>query len=392
MNLYQLLKTGTEPLEYGGDISWACWPTYRRQTLAMGGDHLATFSFSADDSILERWLDNYLGTHFEEVWGGVTTFMGLVWSMRLSYHGVVITRSLDTMFNDVRVRYKTSSAGAETTTSAATNATSIARYGTKQLLEELTGTYITATTAGYFRDNLLAKFAYPRAKQQEARLAGDAQRGTLQVEVRGYVHTLNNRLYNSTSTANIDADDEIKNVLGSADFVSQGSITANTAQVTEEADYQPGWERIQKIAGLGSNGARWLAGCYQGRTLDYYQADESTIAYEQELRTQRRLTFLPGSGEIIPPPLVGPGGVVFIRDVMGGRPQESTLLDDIRAMFVDMVEYSKDGVVLKGNPEDDAAKAAALALALRPRVELPRPPIFSERPGKPDKQLPPIFR
>lgn len=374
MFLADPLLVGSAPSELGGDISWACWPTYRRQTLAMGGDHMATFQFSADDHILERWLDNYLACHFVETFAGVTTFMGLIWTMRLSYHGVTITRSLDTLFNHVRVRYKTSSSATAAVTSAASNATSLARYGSKQLLQEPgNNIYMNATTAGYFRDNLLAQFQYPRAMQQEARLFGERQQGVLQVEVRGYVHTLNYFLVIDINTGTHDASERVSKVLTDAEFVTEGQIDTNTAPVVDEVDYQPGWERVRNIAELGSNGgARWLAGCYQGRALDYQAADETTIAYEQELRTQRRLTYQTGTGNVIPAPLVQPGGVVFIRDIMGGRPQASTLLDDPRAMFVDMVEYSLDGTVLKGNPQDDYQKAAALAIALQTRKELPR--------------------
>lgn len=372
MSLAEPVKVGSALVETGGDISWACWPTYRRQTLAMGGDHMATFQFSADDHILERWLDNYLGGHFVESFGGVTTFEGMIWSLRLSYHGVTITRSYDTLFNHVRVRYKTSSAGSATVTTSARNEASAAHFGTKQYLAEPAGVYLNSTTADYYRDNLLAKSQYPRAVQQEARLFGGRQRGVLQVEVRGYVHTLNFILHNSTSTTTQNASAEVTTILNTTEFVSAGSIATNTAQVVLESDYQPGWERIQKVAELGGNGARWLAGCYQGRTLDYQAANETTIAYEQELRTQRRLTYQTGTGNVIPAPLVQPGGVLFVRDIMGGRPQESTLLDDPRAMFVDMVEYSLDGTVLKGNPRDDSQKAAALAMALQTRKELPR--------------------
>lgn len=366
MNLYQPLLVGKDPVEEGGDITWACWPSYVRQTLAVGGDHSATFSFSAADEILERWFDDYLACHFEESYGGVPTFQGLVWAMRLSYNGVVLSKSLDQLANSVRVTYKTGSAAAEATTSAVTNAASIARYGTKEHLEKYTATYIDATAAGYFAGNLLTKMKEVRGAMEEARLAGsDGQPGVLQVEVRGYVHTLNYRTRTSAFTTTDNANVAISAALSSADFVTAGAISVNAAQVSKECTDMPVWDRIRDIVAVGGNTQRWLAGCYQSRLLDYKQADETTIQYEQEMRSQRRLTFVPGSGEIVPAPLVQPGGVAFVRDLMAGRPIASPILEDPRALFVEMVEYSQAGAVLKGNPRSEANKAAALGLALR---------------------------
>lgn len=374
MNLFQPLKVGSDPIEQGGDITWACWPSYVRQSLAQGGDHMATFTFSAADEILEQWFDDYLGCHFEESFAGVTVFKGLVWAMRLSYNGVTLTKSLDNLANSVRVTYKTDSAAAETTTSPVTDAASIARYGTKEFLDKLSGVYIGSTTAGYYAANLLATLKQLRATQEEARLSGDGQPGTLQVEVRGYIHTLNWRTITNASTASVAANVAITAALASADFVTAGNIAVNAATVSEEALNVPAWDRVKAITTMGGSAQRWLAGCHAGTTLDYQPADETTIAYEQEMRTRRRLTFLPDSGEIVPAPLVRPGGVAFIRDLMAGRPLSATLLEDPRALFVEMVEYSQAGAVLKGQPRNEANKAAALALALRsPKLEQTRP-------------------
>ncbi|MBK8990166.1 MAG: hypothetical protein IPM39_29565 [Chloroflexi bacterium] len=364
MNLFQPLNVKSAAVE-NGDITWACWPTYRRQTLAQGGDHMSTWSFSASDEILDRWFDEYLGCHFEESFGGVGTFSGLVYTMRLSYNGVVLTKSLDDMANSVRVSYKTDSAAAEAITTAVTNPASIARYGTKEHLEKLGSIYISPTTAGYYADNLLAALSQIRAAMEEARLSGASQPGTLQVEVRGYVHTLNWRTITNASTTTVAASAAITAALASAEFVSAGAIATNAATISEEAASVPLWERIKAITKCGSSTQRYLAGCYAGTSLDYQPADETTIAYEQEMRTRRRLTYLPGSGEIVPAPLVRPGRVVFVRDLMSGRPISPSLLDDPRAQFVEMVEYSMEGAVLKGEPRRDADKASALALALK---------------------------
>ena len=368
MNLFQPLLVSFDPVEFGGNISRYCWPTYKRETRALGGDWQATFQFSAHDSILERWFDNYLACHFEESYGGLLTFSGLIWSMRLAYNGVVLFKSFGDIINAVQVRYMTNSASSKFTTAQVTDDLSIAIYGTQRLVEE-PRVYIDSTTAQAYRDNLLDKFAWPRSKQEAINLAGSQQPGTLQVEVRGYKHTLNSKLENNTSTSLVNLSDEISGVLASADYVLTGSIAANTLQVAEEVDYVPAGDRIDELVDIGSSGgSRWLAGCFQGRTFTYSQADPTNIGYEQELTTQRKLTYEVGSNNIIPAPYIQPGKVLFVRDIMGGRPVAATILDDPRAIFVESVEYSKDGAILKGQPSTDAQKAAALSIAIKQQI------------------------
>lgn len=365
MTLSQPLLVGSNPVEFGGDITDYCWPTYKRETRAVGGDWVASFQFSADDSILERWFDNYLACHFEESWGGITTFMGLVWSMRLAYNGLVLTKSMDELANRISVRYQTDSAAAKGVTSTAIDADSEAYYGAWRFNEEAP-VFMNATTADAYRDNLLDQLAWPRVQQESVQLGGARQPGVLQVEIRGYVHTMNGRLLLETSTALDDLSDEIDLAVTGSDYVTKGAIEANTLQVNEETDYEGRWDRIKKLVALGSSGGSvWKAGCFQGREFTYSQADVSTIFYEQEVRTARRLTFGPGTGHHLPAPLVQPGHVMFVRDIMGGRPQSATLLDDPRAMYVQAVEYNAEGVVLKGKPGSEGQKAAALGIALR---------------------------
>ena len=115
------------------------------------------------------------------------------------------------------------------------------------------------------------------------------------------------------------------------------------------------------------NGGLWLAGCYTGRELDYYQADLTTIVYEFELRRrdQKRIAY-DANGARVPAPLLKPGRMAFFRDLMAGREQESTLLWDPRAMLIQSVEYSRDGVVLKGADATGLARTIALEMALSP--------------------------
>lgn len=390
LGLYIPLAQGNAFLE---DVTRYIWPSYRRNSLAIGGDGVATFSFQDDDSVLETWFDNRLMCHVEEKFEGVAAYFGYIHAMRLSYNGVVLSKSMDGIYNKIAVKYRTSSAGSDTVTAFSSNATSIALYGTKELIAEAkdkngNAVYLSSTSATQYRDNLLEQLAFPRQKRESiSRPTG--QIGTLDVEIRGYAPTMDWILLKNTSTSDDDADDEITDALSGANFVRSGTIATNTFQVKEEVDYVGAWQRVKTVTNLGdSSGNVWLVGCYRSQVLNYQQADLTNVQYFVDVRGR----FYPygiynKAGEYVPAPLVQPGGVAFVRDIMPGRKVESTLLDDPRAGFVDMVEYSIDGAVLKNADSQDLTyvalqQALEEKIGTRPNIRpyqqqsLTRPPLY----------------
>lgn len=386
------------------DITPHIWPSssmggiqnvspYNRVSLAVGGDGVATFSFQAHDALLEEWFDNRLACHVVEWFNGVNVYQGIVHTLRLAYNGFTLSRSLDDVFNKIAVKYRTSSAGSDTVTSFADNTTSQGLYGTRQGVFEAkdkngSPVYLSATSAATYRDNLLSKLAYPRLRKESIQ-ASSPQPGTLDVEIRGYASTLDWILLKNTSTADDDADDEITDALSGANFVTAGTISTNTLQVKEEVDYVGAWQRIKTISGLGdSSGNVWLAGCYQARTLNYYQATVSSVEYFVSVQERSHLFSIYNSaGEYVPAPLVRPGGVAFVRDVMPGRKTESTLLNDPRSLFVGAVEYSQNGARLKDMDLQDVFYAALKQSA--EQTLRPRPTI---RPYEQSTNRPPLYR
>lgn len=349
--LYQPLKLGTSIIE--PNLLPIIWDTYRRQSVAMGGDFAASFQFSADDVTLERWRDNYLGAHFVEYFGTITAFMGYINTLRLTYNGQLQVVSLDEVFNNIAVRYQTDSSAAAALTAFATHSASIARYGTKTLVVSVNG-YMSSTRAGQYRDVLLNRLALPRVFTQEVNWA--QQQPTLQVDVKGYVNTLNWQSFVNTSKLGQNASVAITNALSGADFVTSGSITTNTAQEVVEADNEPVWDRIRRITEHGdASGNTWLAGCYQGRALNYWQPSLSTITYRynaKAFRQERRRVIYDANGAEIPEALIQPGYLIFSQDLLPGVPLASTLLDDPRVIFIGAIDFSKDGLALRAQPRD----------------------------------------
>lgn len=361
LNLSQPLKAGTRHLD---DVTRFALPSYRRLSLAMGGDFSAGFSFTADTVILERWFDDVLMAHFVESYAGVDTFVGYIHAMRLAHDGMVISKTMDDVFNKVASYYVTQSGMDPQLTTFSSNTDSQAGFGTKELLLRPRD-YMFLSTANQYRTNVLAALAQPRQVTETVSQTA-VSRPTLQVDIRGYVHTLDWLHYNATAVTSDDADAEITNALAGADFVTAGTITANTLQVSRESDQRPAWKRIRSIADLGDAGSnRYLAGCYQSRILDYRQADETNILYFMDVQKPpaERIVYNV-HGAKVPPAMVQPGGVLWLRDTLAGVPQNTTLLNDPRAIFIESVDFTKNGVVFKAPGRRDQSNAAiSLALA-----------------------------
>lgn len=344
------------------------WPTYKRTSRAMGGDWAASFTVGAgddpvDDYILETWYSNYLGCKFEERFGGERTFVGLITGMRLSYRGDVHSISLDDMANNVACWYTPGPGQPRRLTSFFSDATSIAKYGTKTLLINSKG-HLSQSAAEQRAEAKLAQLANPRS------VAGDmgpfdGKRGQLQINIIGLARTMDWTLYNSTSTAFDDADDQIATILAGVDFVSAGTLETNTTQVPIGAEYRPSWRLIEDIAQNDDSGTseRWLAGCYASDELDYYEVDESVVKYYRDMKRGQRI-IVDYAGADVPAPLVQPGGIAFTRDIMTGQTVSSTLRDDPRAAFIEQVSYDRNGIKLRGLPVGDEESAATTVLAL----------------------------
>lgn len=366
-NLYQNPARGDEFLT---DVTWAMWPTYRRQSKAMGGDWAAGFTVGGgdnpvDDTILEDWFFDHLGALFVESYDGRVTFKGLINSMRLSYRGDVHTITLDGMANKIACWYSPGQGQPATLTSFYSDAESIARYGTKTLILSPRG-YLSASAAAQRAQAKLAQVAWPRSIPGDLG-PYDGGRGQLEVEIIGLARTLDWDPYNSTDTGTENASTAVTNTLSGAEFVSAGTIESNTTQVAIAAEYQGRWERIEDIAENDDSGEdeRWLAGCYASDELDYYQSDETAVTYWRSMKNRERITYDEDGTTTVPAPLVEPGKILYIQDAMAGQPQSSSLRQDPRAAFIESVRYDSSGVRLSGGRLRGRDIVAGTRMALR---------------------------
>jgi len=360
-NLYQPLKVGNGHLMRMDDLMW---PSYRRRTLEMGGSHDASFIIDTNEHDvtpfdLERWFTTWIGCRFVESYGNTDTFTGFVNSMTLYIGGVMRTITLDNMWNTVSVIYQPNSSSAAAFTAGASDATSIARFGTKAAHVE-TREYTSSAHAIVIRDNYLDRWKMPRVFS----IGLEALQGApvLEVQLAGYIHTLGWQYYNqegiSASTTTVSTH-ITGTLLSGVDFITTGDIDTVSTSITDESDYKTRLLRLDNIL----DGLEYRYGCYGGTVFDLKAQDYSSIKYRRRAYTQRQ-GFL-RNGRYVPEPLVTPSGWVFTDDIFASQPVEANLRDDPRADWIASVEYSNDGVILlNGEEPEDAEDITGIGLAL----------------------------
>lgn len=363
--LYPRLTPGAAPAgEPDAVLTPYVWPAYRRTTLAAGGDAKADFSITGDvvdEASMELWLESWLAGHVVERYNAQDCFWGRVHTLRLTYNGIFLVHSLDTCWNRIYCRYTSVVTGSAAMAGPVEDAASQAVWGVRELIlqpEDVIGAAEAADLAG----QALADLAYPRIWRGDVDLAR-AQRAVLRVEVEGYPATLDVKHHTSLSSATEDADAAVTAVLAGADYVTAGKIAANSTQVTRQSDYRPALQRLRFVAGRrDAAGSRYNYGCVGSLDFDYQPADEVGVRYTLEMKRQRPLIF-DADGQYVPAPLVRPGGVSLVGDVMAGRARAAALLADPRAQFDEAVEYGRDGAKLRGKFElGDRVQALNMAL------------------------------
>lgn len=326
---------------------------WRRTIRSNGGFWLGSFSLSGDATQLAAHFYNWLGYHFEERSGGRVTWEGMVYEMELTIGGVGRAKSLDMMYNHVRTDYD--NAGTPATTSAATNDESIARYGRREQILDLSDQAVAAANA--YRDRYLLENAWPWARTSGVNLSGGL--AELVVTVCGYAFTAGWRHETAGDASTDDLDDWISEIVTTdcAEFLSVGRITANTLQVKKDtSEERRAWDVLLMLAGLGDasdNPYRIYVDI--GRRVVYEQISTTPLYY---LRDGQIYTSAGGAAEV-DPWAVKPAVVRDIRYPVGGR-ELGAWLTDIRDFYAEEVECSADnGLTLKTSTIDEAELSAA---------------------------------
>lgn len=194
---------------------------WKRSIRSMGGYWLGKFTLEGSIGELATPFHNWLGHHVEERSGGGISWEGLIYEMDLIHGGIKRRRSLDMLYNRVKVTYRDPNNEDKSTTWGG-QGQSQNRYGQRDLIER--GDYMTPPGAEALRNRLLAEYAWPWARPVS--IQGSKNLAALTVVVCGYIFTANWRYCTQTT----ESDSQ------------QGSLTYAATTFTDAGQDWTDWE------------------------------------------------------------------------------------------------------------------------------------------------------
>lgn len=269
---------------------------YEHTITATCGYESCTVSFAARDRDEDEvWADRLLcpmtcyGPDADEVWDGYLA------GVELTEGGRTRSYDLATIANRARARY-TTFLGSPGATAAASNASSIAIYGTHDYVLSL-GT-VGLAGATLLRDGWLSRYAFPRPTPQTT-LSQPSATDAPQITLRflGWYTTLDWVVVERTDTSTEDPLAQVRTLLGSTTpgigavngFISTatsdivGTATATTRKIEADTTYRAAIE--QRLGLSDTAGQRFAWGVYEGRRFRVRQwagASPSVIGYRLE--------------------------------------------------------------------------------------------------------------
>lgn len=231
---------------------------------------------------MREWLSHGLGRHVEVYAPSGRVWEGFVNQITVT-NGATTLKSgpLSDISNHIRVDYTTRRwdtnppiGGDPASTSYASNAASLARWGTFE--EIIAGGEGVAATMEAMRDSKLNELAWPKVSHDFA--SGGSGQGVVSLECLGYYHLLDRYLFdeNMADTGEVNASTKLADVLNADPddlFTSvNATIETNTLQVPSVDDgSRTGLTVAQELVGLGfSTGRRALFQVGNNRYVRYY--------------------------------------------------------------------------------------------------------------------------
>lgn len=284
--------------------------SYEHAIAARGGfESLRTgFACETDEAIdiLNTWLGRSTiatGPEGQTIWEGqlveITANLG---QRRRSV-------ALEGMSNRVRVRYSQNNAAASVT-SAASDADSIAAYGTRDAVIAIGAT--TPSAAADAASRALAQWKNPIQRPSTQIATGDQGEVGVELLFKGWYWTLGWVLTSRTSATVTATGTQIGDLIQTSG-VGIGTVNAflNTSRATIGATGRSDTEfiaddttylsKIEKLVGLGDGTDRWVLLCLEGRQLTFRKwagADPSSVTYIAPLGDHAVYT---PAGALVPP-------------------------------------------------------------------------------------------
>ena len=293
--------------------------------------------------------------------GNSIVWQGFINDMELIQPGMSMRRSLDEMYNQEAVRYtpidtttNPPTESAETSTAVVNDTDSQNRYGIKQtVFQPPSMNRLTAGDASQLANTILGQYKQPR---RSATISSGSDNPRLVVNCKGFMWTLDWRIYNQTANSSTD---NASTILAAVITAVGSQIAAATNITTNNTAVQKYFNRddtafnvIQWIASLGdASYNRWVANVLENRIINYQQA-ATTITYFRRLVDNRQDIF-DYQNRRVPYWEIRPDSWVRTSDVYPHNITPGNLIDDVQSVYIESVDFREpDSLTLNGSTGD----------------------------------------
>lgn len=332
--------------------------SYDHTHAALGGFWSANLTMRLPLHDLEDWLQYGVGRQVQVKGRGTkTAWEGIVNRVTVNVGGYNMTVGpyLD-IANKVKLAYSIflqlgggNATGIRVVTEPTSNLPSQAKYGILAKVFSVGG--IDSSAVAGLQAMLLERYSQP-PRSEDLNLPGDTglRYIDLKLECIGYAHLLQKYTYNSTTagTQNLSAKLEAI-VAAEPNALFSSSVATNTIQVPAgQTDDAEAWGLIKSMIAMGDTSLnRYTFGVYENRRVTY-KAVDNNVVYVRPLR-EGASVIQDAQGGLLQPWEVRPGSYVLVTDLLPGKPVNSDLNAEQRAIFADTVQYRMpDSLVING--------------------------------------------
>lgn len=172
----------------------------------------------------------------------------------------------------------------------------------------------------------------------------------LKLECIGYAHLFQKYLYSSSTAGTQNLSAKLAAIVAAEpNALFSSSVATNTIQVpATQNDDAEAWGLIKALIALGDTSLnRYTFGVYEGRRATYKPVANSVV-YVRPLR-EGASVIQDAQGGLLQPWEIRPGCYVLVTDLLPGKPVNSDLNDEQRAIYADTVQYRMpDSLVING--------------------------------------------
>lgn len=325
------------------------WSVNSYRWHALGGPVDATIS--ATGTVLGLWtLLDYLRcpvTIRDE--NNTDCWWGYVHAVEIQQGGIRFGASLKRMANKVRVKYSfiapgSQMAGETKNTAAASDTDSIAEYGTKELLQSISGA--SDAQALQIRDTLLAQRKYPIPTVD---FADGEDRAILTCQ--GWYDTLGWQYYANSGTSDVATTTQIAAIVTAAGQFLTATDIDNASGVTSPEFRDGNTTALREIQDLLESGTtnkrRLLASVDAGRRLRVYEEPARPSVAPYLIASDG--SFRTPVGVLLEPHLAGmlvTGNWAALQDVLPAS-VDLTRLADPSMLFIEEAVWSRNRLIPK---------------------------------------------